>query len=470
MGQRLAGIFLLPITTRALEPSDYGVADLLEQIASVLTLLLCGNFSAGLGYFYFRAESEEERQRVIGTTIFGALLLGSAAAAVCFPFNGVISRLVFGNESASGYLRLVILVLAPGFLLEAVSAWLRVENRTVMFVFWSWLRVGIQVASVIVLVAYFHLRVWGLMSAAAITITGCAIMMTAYCLRVARPRFDWHLLSRMLRYGAPMGLAGLAMFCIHFGDRFILPHYRSLGELGIYALAYKIGMLVSLLYASFHTYWSAQVFQVVARDDARPVMARTFTYLMALLFFSGLSLILVARPVLRVLVAPAYQGAAALVPVIVVAYVLRSVAEFFRCLFLTCGRTGYDAICNIAGAVVCVSAYFLLIPPYGMWGAAYATLAAFVFLAAVAMIWTYRLSPYTVEGRRLLKLGAAAAVPLAAYALVPVQSLVLQFAWAALLIVTFPIALWLLRFPTDGEWSVAQGVLRSTAKKLASRA
>src|SRR5258708_35849086 len=76
MGQRLAGILLLPIMTRALAPSDYGIADLLEQIGTVLTLLLCGNFSAGLGYFYFRAQSEDERRRVIGTTVFGALLLG----------------------------------------------------------------------------------------------------------------------------------------------------------------------------------------------------------------------------------------------------------------------------------------------------------------------------------------------------------------------------------------------------------
>jgi len=466
LGQRAASIILLPITTRFLLPSDYGVADLLEQVATVISILLGSNFSAALGYFYFAGDSPSHRRAVVGTTIGGALLLGSFGVVLCWPFAGPMSRLVFGGPLAVFYLRLVFLTLAPSFLLEALFGWLRVENRTVVFVAGSWLRVAMTIVGTVLLVAALRLRVLGVLYTSLLAVVVTALVLGGYCMRAARPSFDARLMLRMLKFAAPLALSGLAMFVIHFGDRFILPHYRPFSELGIYAIAYKVGMLLSLVYASFQTYWSAQVYQIMRREDAGAVLARTFTYVALAISFCAVGLIVASRPGLRLLAAPAYQGAAGVVPLIVAAYLVRSVGDFFRCLFLSAGKPGYDAACNWIGAGICLGAYFLLIPRYGMWGAAIATLVTFLAIGVVSCFWTYRLSPYTLEAGRLLKIGAAAAVPVAAYLLVPFASQAAQIAWSALLLCAMPLGLWLLRFPTPGELQAAAQAVRSMRARL----
>ena len=40
----------------------------------------------------------------------------------------------------------------------------------------------------------------------------------------------------------PIGLGGVAMLVIHYGDRFFLQRSASLADVGIYSLAYKLGM------------------------------------------------------------------------------------------------------------------------------------------------------------------------------------------------------------------------------------
>jgi O-antigen/teichoic acid export membrane protein len=461
IGQRVASLVLLPISTRFLTPVDYGISDLLEQVSVVISLLLGGSFSSSLGYFYFQEESAANRRQVVGTAVFGALVIGTLAGLVCWPFGGGIATAVFGNPSARFYLYAVFGSLGVSFLLEALCGWLRVEDRTVAFVTVSWLRVAMTIVGTVVLVALLRLHVWGVLwtSIGAISLT--ALALAVYCYRELRPVFDGRLFWRMLRFSLPIGFSGLGIFVIHFGDRFILPHYRPFSELGIYAITYKLGMMVSLVYGSFHTYWSARVFQIMRRPDADSVFARVFTYVMLAVSFTGLVLTIGARPALELLTAPAFHGAAALVPVIVSAYFMRSIGDFFRCLFIEQGRPEYDAACNWIGAAICLIGYFVLIPRFGMWGAAFATLATFLTIGVISVAWTYRVRPYSVETGRLAKVALAAAVPLVVYALVPLRSVPVQIAGGTAIIALFPLLLWLLRFPTAGELQAAGGLLRS---------
>jgi O-antigen/teichoic acid export membrane protein len=315
----------------------------------------------------------------------------------------------------------------------------------------------------VVLVAGFRLRVWGVLSTSVAAIALTAVCLTAYCVRLVRPVFDLRMFGRMARFAAPIGIGNLAVFVLNVGDRFILPHYRPLSDLGIYVLAYKLGSMIVFVYSPFWYYWGTNVFQIMKRQDSDSVFARLFTYVLLLLSFCAVGLVTGARPVLTILVAPAFRGAVAIVPIIVAAYYFRAIGDFLRCLFLAAGRPAYDAVCNWAGAGICLAGYLIMIPKYGIWGAAIATAAAFLFVCVVSMAWVYRLRPYRVEKGRLAKIAAATVAGVIPYALLSPQWLPGQIALAALSMAVFPTILWLLRFPTDGETEI----LRTAGRLLA---
>lgn len=467
IAQRLVSVLMVPVTTRFLTTAEFGIADLLSQCTDILSMLLGARFGSALGYFYFEEDSPEHRRSVVTTSILGALLLGAFATLICRPFSVPMARFVFGDASNARYLNLLLLLLPATFTCEATFSLLRVENRPIAFTGMSFLSLLLQASGIIALVAFLRWHVMGIVATSCVNATLMALLLGGLALRRFKSRFDLSIFKRMMRYSVPLGLAGIATFFIHVGDRFILPHYRSLSDLGIYVLAYKFGFLLSFFYGSFHTYWSAQVFGVMRRKDADAVFARIFTYVLLGTTFAAVALVVCSRPALRILVDPKFLPAEPLVPVIVSAYFLRAVGDFLRCTFLVENRPGYDAICNWIGAAACAAGYWLLIPRFGMWGAAYATLAAFAAISAISAVWTYRLRPYRIEPR-LMKVAAAAAAAILPYCVLRVSSLEASIASACLSLAAFAAALWILRFPTPGELDTARlGLARLQQRFLA---
>jgi O-antigen/teichoic acid export membrane protein len=231
----------------------------------------------------------------------------------------------------------------------------------------------------------------------------------------------------------------------------------------VYGVAYKIGMTVTLVHSAFNSYWGAQVYKIVKRPDAEIVVARLFTYFAAVLTFCSLGLLVFCRPALKILTTPAYAGAALLVPIILAAYVVRGLGDFFRALLWAHGRPGYDTAFNWVGLVVCLAGYFTLIPLWGARGAAIATFIAFLAIGILATASAYRIKPYPLERARLQKLGLVVLITVGAYFLVPVSSLALQIVWGALLLCSYLLMLILLRFATPGEWQLLRGLPQRVA-------
>ena len=461
----VVSLILVPITTRFLTKTDYGIQDLLSQVVMVVSALLGGYFGLSLGYFYYEAEPPA-RHKVVGTSVVGSLLLGSIACLVCFPFAGFLSRMVFPQIEAAPYLRLMFLLLPASFLLDALMSWLRVANQQAAYVLGSVLRAALTVICTVVFVAALKLHVWGVLYSTTIALMISAAVLGIYWLYSEGIAFDRVLFSRIARYAIPLGVSGMAMFILHFGDSFILPHYRSYDDLGLYRLAYKIAMLVSTIYGAFALYWNSQVFQIMRREDADVVFARVFTYVTLGTSFASLFLIVCARPALRQIAGRDFQDSAALVPILVIAYFLRSISEFMRALFLAEGKPGYEAATTWMGAVTCLACYALFIPRFGVWGAASATLGAFAVLLIISMVWTYRLRPYRLEGRRLAQIGIACALGGGAWLLLKGPSFGSLVLAAAVALALFPASLWLLRFPTPGELSTARSALQRGLRLL----
>jgi O-antigen/teichoic acid export membrane protein len=353
----------------------------------------------------------------------------------------------------------------PGMAMESLSAWSRVADRPRTTVMGALARALAGAATVLVLAAFFRLNILGYISSGVVANTIPAVALAAICWRATRPTFDGRLFVRMLKFSAPVGIGGLAVYCINFGDRLILPRYASMADIGLYVLAYKIGMLCILPYNSFNNYWSAQMYDVMKRDDADSVFARLLTYAMGAIMAPCLALTVFAKPAIRILAHHDYSGAAAFVPIIAFAYAIRCLGDFFRSRFFIAGRPGYDAICNWVGAALCIGGYFYWIPRLGTWGAAIATVVAFAAILAIALTWTYRIRPYRVEGGRLVKLAIALGVVLAAFAALPAATLAGQIAVGGLLMAGFPGLLWILRFVTPAE----REVLRAAAARVVAR-
>jgi O-antigen/teichoic acid export membrane protein len=406
---KMCGFFLLPIYTRYLSPADYGLLELLDLTSFVLSSLLGARLGDALCYFYASETSEEGRGRVAATALVSALVMGAAGALGGIAFAGPLGRMVFRTAAYTPYFHLVFLNFVMAMPLEVGLAYLRVRNQSTLFTICLSARLAVAIFFNVWFLMVWSMGVPAMLWSALLSSGVMALGVGAIVLSNARLAFDWALCRRMTAYAFPIGVGGVAMLVIHYGDRFFLQRSASLADVGIYSLAYKLGMLISYVQQPFTTYWTSQMYRIVRGDNGEAINARVCTYVFLALSSAGVAIVVFSRPALTLMTTPAFRSAGQFIPLIVAAYVIRGLGDQFRNVFLMEGRTGSDAQTSAVGSLLCLVAYALLIPRYKMWGAAAATLIAFVALAAFSYWKSQRIRKYHYEVRRLVKIAVSAA-------------------------------------------------------------
>jgi len=451
VASRLASFVLLPLYTRYLTPRDYGIMELLDITLAIFAMFVAGRFGDSLFYFYSNAETPEAKNRTVGTTILGSWLVGGVGSLVGVAAATWLSLFVFQNKEYSQFFRITLLSFGLSIPIEAGMSWLRLINRPVAYVMTSLMRLVLAICFSVLFVVGYRMEVAGVLWSNLATSVIIAVSLSVVCLRKTALAFDHRLFGRLLKFSAPIGLGGLAMFVIHSGDRFFLQRTVSLAEVGIYALAYKLGMLMSQVQLAFGNYWTAHAYSILGGEDGAKHYARINTYMLFFMVWPGLAIILFSRPLMTLMITPQFLPCLQYVPWIVAAYVLRAEADYFRMSLYVDGKTMTDAILNWQVGGVCLVGYAVLIPLYKLWGAVAATLGTFILLTVLARMKSYRLRPYALERRRIAHLVGIATFMTLAVLWMPHLPTWQAWSIAFLLTVAYPFVLAATGFWRPGE-------------------
>src|SRR5436190_19302167 len=123
---KLIAVFLLPIYTHYLTPSDYGAAEvMLASVIAASIVVRLGIIEALLRFYFLPAE----RSPAVVATGFASLFWGATVLSlVSLPIAGPISQVLLGHEDA-GLARLAILGLWTLTLYEYALTLLRLDER-----------------------------------------------------------------------------------------------------------------------------------------------------------------------------------------------------------------------------------------------------------------------------------------------------------------------------------------------------
>lgn len=407
---KLIGFVMIPVYTRVLTPSDYGVLELISRVTDIIALVLGMGLAAALIRFHADCSSDKERARVANTAIAFAGAVGLGAAIVLSMSSNAISALMFGSDKYALCVRLALIAMGMELCAVTPLALLRIHERSVLF---AALGVGRLLAALslnIYLVVFLRMGVLGLMISNLIGISLVMAVLIVVVGRTWRPRLDRSLLRAMLAYSLPLVPCSFAMFVLNFGDRFFLRACCGLSVLGVYSLGYKLCMVMpGLVMEPIGLAWSAVVFTLSGRDDAPQLYARYFRAFTFCVVFFGLWLSVISRDLIAVMADRSYWEAYRVVPVVMLGLCAWGASNVFETGILISKKTYFRTISHLSAAAVVAAAYLFLIPRFGQMGAAWATVAGFGAMAAGTWTFSQRLYriPYDLR-RGLLLIGIAA--------------------------------------------------------------
>lgn len=375
---KAVGFFMIPVYTRFLTPSDYGVLELLDLI-----LFFAANI-AGMGIlsavfrFYAAASIEKEKKEVISTALIGSSVLFLIATTFLVLGANIVSRLAFGTPHFANLVKIVSLTLLFSSLTEVPMAYLRAKEKVVLFVSIGFARTILGVSTLTIFLVVLK---WGVLGAVYANLLANAIaglgLLGATLTRVP-VKVSLAKLKEMLSYGLPLVPYSLNMFVLTFADRFFLRHFGNLADVGVYALAYKLAMVMAVLVnVPFDLVWQWQQFELAKRENAKELYARITTYLLLAAVVVGLGVSVMAKDALRIMTPPSYWAAAQVVPLLVLSYILSALR-----LVVISGiyvQKVTHRLIPIALASTCtnLTLNWFLIPRYLVMGAAIATVLSY---------------------------------------------------------------------------------------------
>jgi len=468
-GVKLVGFFLIPVYTRYLTPADYGVLALVATFTRILFLFLNLGQSTALFRFYYEHDDEVSRQRVIAGSLWIVLIVSLPVAGLALGLVKPTAALLLGDGSLYPLVAIGVLTMACRALLRLPFAVLRAKGRDVRYATWSIVRTALSAVLAIALVVAAHMGVRGVLLSALLAEAVLVVILLPMIAGVLRNGWAGPEMRSQLTFGLSLVPAGLAGFVLDLSDRFFLKHYGSLDEVGLYALGYRFGEIILFVVSAVNLAWPQFVFSNRRVEGAQRLYAYATTYYVAAMLFAVLGLSMLAPEVISVMATPAFHAAAIVVPLIALSGLCEGL-----CSIATVGimlrrrplvRSGAVIIAGLAN----IALNFLLIPRYGMLGAAWATLAAFVLQMTLLVYIALRYYPIPYQwGRMALLLGVAGALYLAGASL-PSASMWTTLGLKCLLIGAFPALLWGLGFFQPEERKRLEQLWGSIAKRMGGR-
>ncbi|OGR73157.1 MAG: hypothetical protein A2089_12500 [Elusimicrobia bacterium GWD2_63_28] len=409
VGARLLNFILLPFYTHYLVPAEYGIVAAVFSYIAFLNIV----YHYGMDQAYMRHYADREKAFpsafacLAATSLLLTLLLCSAA-----PFWAGVSGIGAGNARLVWYAAAILL-------LDTVTiipfADLRMRHKALRFAGVRTASIVINVALNVIFLRYMGLGLESVFLANVISSAAAALLLIPE-FRTLSLKADLPVLRDLLAFALPLLPAGLGAMAVQVLDRPIMLYLSDTASVGVYQANYRLGIFMMLVVSMFDQAWRPFFIERSYRPDAAPVFARVLTYFVfgGLWLWLGLSFFIGDLARLRVagvnLIHPDYWSGLGIVPLVLAAYLLNGVYVNFLAPVIIAKKTGVILSVTLAGAAVSIAGNFALIPPFGMFGAAWAVFLSYLAMATMVYFRGRAFYPVPYEFGRLGKGLAAAAL------------------------------------------------------------
>jgi O-antigen/teichoic acid export membrane protein len=397
---------LLPVYATQFSPSQFGVVATGQVIG--LAAITFARLGLNSGMFRFLAVYHADgdttgADRAVTTSLATAALSSLVVTLVMLGGWAVIGSGTSPDVRLSGNLIAANVVLSVPT--EMAGYVFRAKQQSTSYVVLSSASVILTTILTIAFVVLFHGGVVAVF-ASAVVASVLTSLAGLFALRqhLKIGAFSSQELRRALRFGLPSVPALLADWVMQFSDRLFLTRFAGLAQVGVYSLGYRIGLIEQqILGTATQAAWDPFVLSEYRATDGSKTIGRVATYFaiigMALVVFISAS-----APILLILIhaRPAYQAATSVVFLIAFANFFAAMQHLFSAPTSIRVRPELGTLFRGLGAFVNILLNLSLIPEFGMLGAAWSTVATFVFTAVVTEAVGRRLWRIAYEYRKLL--------------------------------------------------------------------
>lgn len=266
--------FLLPVYTRIFSLNVYGKIEMLTIISSFLSaFLVMGMDSAQSMYFYkVKKDGHLEQAKIVTSILQWRIIWGSVIVLLATIVSPLLNEWFF-----LGQLSWDVFAIAFSGSLFAQVMRQSVDVMRLLYRPWGYIAISLaqtvlSAGLILVFVLLFNQGLLGFFLGATIASFLMAIFgwvsIRSYC------KFDriyWNFWPMLLRFGLPFLPSGLAIYFMNTADRWFVQYYHGEEALGLFAVAAKFCMLLTLGVETFRQAWWPIAMEAIHEQDGPAV-------------------------------------------------------------------------------------------------------------------------------------------------------------------------------------------------------
>lgn len=426
MAVSIVNFFLWSVYVEYFSVLDYGTINLLLSMEVIAKIIFRFGLDGAFLRFLYECKDTRGQQQLASTIFFFLLLIDGATLLVLLAASPGLASVVLGDRANVNALRLMLLnTFAIGFTFIPFSM-LQMEQRAAVFSLMTLYRSVATIVLRLVLVVGAGMGIGGLYLADLIVTTTTFVFLARWFVPLIKPVFSRATLRETLHFGLPRLPHAAAQQVMAVGDKFVLKLFVSLDNIGVYGVSVSFGLMQKLFLNAFQSAWAPFIFDTAREKDAQPIFRTVTTYGIAILALLTAGLSTIGRDTVaamthgRLLAAndPRWAEVQTVITWTAVGVFLQGFYLLTSIGLNITKRTAYYPIATIPAAAVNIGLNFLLIPHFGIVGAAWANGAGYTVQALLGFVFSQRFYRIEYEWSRLLRIsGAALAATVAARAL-----------------------------------------------------
>lgn len=381
----LLPIVTLPIFTRYLSPSDYGILAMFNVVSMLIGNLFRLELNSALKREY--VEKKQEFQEYLGSAF--------AFANVQFVFYCLLLLVLknWVNEFHG--------LTAPWFFLMVLLAYLRfytvvlhhlfqISNRALLFSIWGLLVTLITFGLAMAFVVGGEMQ-WRGRVLAEVIVAILALPVAFYYLK-KNYAFKWHLdykkIISMLRFSFPLLCTSMLGYLLMVSDRFFIAEMLGQRELGLYTIAVQLSTSVGVMFTAILPAWESWIYSKNRQINSYEVkrILKKMLPVVGLLLVGLMMLPMVLKWVLPYLTSKDFSDSEFYLIPTMVAAISSGVFSLFVPVLVFMRKTMLVAYVNCGIALINLAFQYLFIRYWGGVGAAYA-LASSYFIGSLTLIF-----------------------------------------------------------------------------------
>lgn len=380
---------LLPIYTRYLSPSDYGITNSMAVLSSVLMILFTLAIDRSIFRLFFDYVKNKSEKRYLGTIFISVTVISSLALLFCLSISSILG-LVYKSIPFYPFYVLMLMTLYTGIFANVPETYFMVTEKAKSFTFLTVTRFLVTVAFTLYFIVGQGEGAIGFLKGG---LFGNVFFLPIYLLitsRIITASFDWSIFKQTLMFSLPFIPGLLTAWIVNLSDRIFIERFFTLNDVGIYSLGYTIAGVILVFTSSLDKAYSPFFYKTansnMKTSEKKNLLSRYNTAYVSVVILFCFGIALFSKEVIQLLMDSKYFLSYQIIPLIALSYLLSQTDSVFTFSIYQSKKTKLSMYVSLVSSPLNIILNLIMIPRFGIFGAAYATILTF----AVRWVMKYK--------------------------------------------------------------------------------